>query len=100
MADPGLDIFSALGDWAFKALTAVLAVFGWDAISRIKKLEESKQNSSDAVVSRGELKADIQTLSQRMDAQHNILRQHIDDQSNGLRERLDTIMDRVGGSSR
>jgi hypothetical protein len=100
MADPSLDIFSALGDWAFKALTGVLAVFGWDAVNRIKKLEETKHSVNDAARERTELKQDIAALSLRMDTQHESLRKSIDERAGELRERLDTIMDRVGGSNR
>jgi hypothetical protein len=101
MADPSsFDIFGALGDWAFKALTGILAVFGWDAMTRLKELEKTKQGAVEALNQRTELKADIQALSARMDAQHNMLRDHIDNQSQGLRERLDAIVDRMGGGAR
>ena len=86
MADPtgSMDIFATLGDWAFRALTGLLAILGWDIMNRTKKLEENKQNVHDALRERTELKADIATLSMRMDTQHR-----------ELRDRLDTIMDRM-----
>jgi hypothetical protein len=71
-----------LGDWAWKALTGVLGMLGWNTLARVRKLEIDRQTTSQAASERAELKQDIRALSDRMDNQHS-----------RIFERLDTIVD-------